>query len=37
VIDELLAGTKTPEEITGPDGLLSLSRSGWWSGRWTPS
>jgi hypothetical protein len=24
VIDELLAGTKTPEEITGPDGLLSL-------------
>ena len=34
VIDELLAGARTEEEIVGPGGVLAqVDRSGWWSGR----
>ena len=38
LIDELLAGARSEEEIVGPGGLLARSdRAGWWSARWRPS
>jgi hypothetical protein len=37
LIDELLAGGRTPEEITGPDGLLQRLTKRWSSGQWRPS
>lgn len=37
VIDELLAGASSEEEIAGPGGLLAESPSAWWSARWRSS
>src|SRR3954471_390764 len=45
LIDELLAGARSEEEIVGPGGLLAdltrrlggRARGGWWSARWAPS
>ena len=38
VIDQLLAGASTEQEIAGPGGLLAqLTLSGWWSERWRSS
>src|SRR5881398_3776579 len=33
VIDELLAGARTEEEIVGPGGVLAQLTKRWWSGR----
>ena len=37
VIDELLAGASTEQDITGHGGLLGQLTSGWWSARWRSS
>jgi hypothetical protein len=37
LLDELLPGARTEEEITGPGGLLSQLTSGWWSEPWRSS
>jgi hypothetical protein len=37
LIDELLAGARTPEEISGPEGLLQRLTKRLSSGRWLPS
>ena len=37
VIDQLLAGSRTEQEIVGPGGLLVELTSGWWSARWRSS
>jgi len=37
LIDELLAGARTPEELTGPEGLLHRLTKRLVERRWTPS
>jgi hypothetical protein len=37
LIDELLGGAQSAQEIAGPDGLLGSSPDGCWSARWRPS
>jgi hypothetical protein len=37
LIDELLAGARTPEEITGPDGLVQRLTKRLVERRWRPS